>query len=261
MARMVRLATSTLLALLLASGAAVAQDAYEPILDLLDRGYYASAARLEGPSLIEAFPDDPQAHFLYARALYLAGDTGEARTQLDVATEVLDGDPVPPAFIHLGGLLAASEGEAEAALGALQVAFERTGTYAFAMDWGRTAWRFGRYDVALDAYEAAAEAPGGDAEPWPHLDRGRILLLTGDPEAAVAAFQAALDAVEAAEAATPASTPQPASPAYVEAFYRLGQAYERLGDVPRARASYESARTIDPNYEPAARALAALEGN
>lgn len=45
------------------------------------------------------------------------------------------------------------------------------------------------------------------------------------------------------------------TPAYVEAYYRLGEAYEQLGDLARAEANYRAARTADPNYAPAVQAL------
>ncbi|HET8984705.1 MAG TPA: hypothetical protein VFN03_02995, partial [Trueperaceae bacterium] len=61
-----------LLALLLATVVSLAATAFaqrEPFQQmsgLLDQGYYNSAARLNGPELIARFPDDPEAHYLYA---------------------------------------------------------------------------------------------------------------------------------------------------------------------------------------------------
>lgn len=244
-----------LVAALIAPGAAVAQseeEAVRQMRDLLARGYYNSAAQLEGPNLVQRFPDNAEARYLYARALYMGGGVSAARLELQRAYERSD-DP-PADFQHLEGLLLAAEGEQDAALAALEAAFGESGAYAHAMDWGRAAWQAGRHDLALEAYRRAAETERGARESWPHLDRGRILAFRGDDQGAIAAFERAIEVYEeqgAADAGLP-------SPAYVEAFYRLGQVYERMGDFERADVNYQAARSVDPNYAPAVTALEEL---
>lgn len=241
---------ATLLAALALSGLVAAQPAFDQMEDLIERGYYNSAAQLNGPELVEAYPDHARAHYLYAWSLYLTGDMVSARRELEVAlarTETAeDAD-----LTHLNGLLRAAEGDVAGALRALQNAFVRSGSYDHAMDWGRMAWQFGRFPEALEAFEAAAMTADGTSSLWPHLNRGRILLYLGENQLAVDAF---LQAISVFEATDPGGT-RPPSPGYVEAFFRLGQAFEALGRFEDAEIHYRSARSTDPNYTPAATAL------
>ena len=237
--------------MVLASAVALARDdAMAQMRDLVARGYYNSAAQLNGPLLVERFPDDPEAHLLYAQALYYVGDLAGAQARLERANE-LTGGGLPAAHVHLGGLLRAAQGDATGALRQLQNAFLRDPTYRHAMDWARVAWQAGSYEEALQGFSAGAATPTGQREPWPHVGRGRILLALGRVEEAIGAFETAIEVFEAfdtGEARLP-------SPAYVEAWYRLGQAYESLGRLAEAEVSYKAARSADPNYGPAVQAL------
>lgn len=216
---------------------------------LLEQGYYNSAARLNGPELVARYPQDGKAHFLYARALYQTGDLAGASAALE-RTIALDGDSAP-AVVNLQGLLRAANGDPAGALRALQNAFLRSRDYQFAMDWGRVAWQAGRYPEAITAFEAAAGTDRGRTELWPFVDKGRLLVFTGRLQEAIGAFNQAIDVFEA----TDPGGARPGSPAYVEAYYRLGEAYERLGEIDRAEVNYRAARTADPNYGPAIKAL------
>jgi len=229
---------------------AFAQSAFSQMQDLLDRGYYNSAAQLNGPELIKTYPDRPDAHFLYAEALYLTGNLSAAKTQLDAADK-LAGDHVDPRLQHLAGLLTAANGDPSSALPPLQAAFNETHDYTYAMDWGRVAWQAGAFDQALGAFQAAADTDQGKTTMWPLLDQGRILIYLGRYQDAIQKLNKAIDVFEA----TDPGGARPGSPAYVEAFYRLGQVYEKLGNVSQAETNYRSARTADPNYAPAIDAL------
>jgi len=229
---------------------AFAQDAFSQMQDLLDRGYYNSAAQLGGPELIKTYPDRSDAHYLYAEALYLTGNLSAARTQLDAA-EKLTGDKPDPRLQHLDGLLTAAGGDPGSALASLQAAFSQTHGYTYAMDWGRAAWQAGAFDQALSAFQAAADTDQGKSTMWPLLDQGRILIYLGRYQDAIQKLNGAIDVFEA----TDPGGARPGSPAYVEAFYRLGQVYEKLGNVNQAETNYRSARTADPNYAPAIDAL------
>lgn len=243
---------AALLAITLA-GAALAQEAeLRQMRDLLARGYYNSAARLDGPNVVAAYPDDAEARFLYARALYLSGDADGARDELQRARQLREHEPVE--YLHLDGLLRAAEGDRAGALAALREAFQDSGAYEHAMDWARIAWQLGELDTALEAYALAAQTQRGRREPWPHLDRGRILAFRGDAQEAIEALERAIEVFEEEDA----GASRLPSPAYVEAFYRLGRVYERLGDLERADLNYRAARSIDANYTPAAAALEAL---
>lgn len=216
---------------------------------LLAQGYYNSAARLNGPELVARYPESARAHFLYARALYLTGDMERADAALQRVI-ALDGDS-DPAVVNLQGLLRAAAGDPAGALRALQNAFLRSRDYRFAMDWGRVAWQAGRFEEAVTAFDAAAGTSAGRKELWPLVDKGRLLTYAGRLDEAIAAFNAAIDVFEA----TDPGEARPGSPAYVEAYYRLGEVYERLGQVERAEVNYRAARTADPNYAPAVQAL------
>src|SRR6056297_4065146 len=107
-------AVLALAALALAGQAAGQPDPASAMRDLLARGYYNAAAQLEGPNLVQRRPDDPEAHYLYARAAWLTDDLATARRELDLALE-LAGAPAPE-FVHLNGLLRAAEGDVDGAL-------------------------------------------------------------------------------------------------------------------------------------------------
>ncbi len=83
------------------------------------------------------------------------------------------------------------------------------------------AWREGRYDGALAALEAAAEADPAWSEPWRR--RGEVLLGSNRAEQAVAAFEAALE-----------RTPPPDAALWL----RLGEARELAGNTAGARAAW-----------------------
>lgn len=216
--------------------------------DLLDQGYYNSAARLNGPDLVSRYPDSGEAHYLYARALYLTNEWERAALHLQRALE-LDGES-DPRFVNLQGLIRAAQGDPAGALRALQNAFLRSRDYAYAMDWGRVAWQAGQYEEAIQAFEAAAQTDRGARELWPWIDKGRLLMLLGRFEEAAQSFTRAIDVFEATNPGGSRPTP-----AYVEAYFRLGEVFERLGDLARAEVNYRAARTADPNYTPAVQAL------
>jgi tetratricopeptide (TPR) repeat protein len=246
----VRIARSFLLSSLLLLGMAQAQDPIAAMRDLLDRGYWNSAAQLNGPNLVQDRPDDPEAHLLFATALYLTGDVAAAKARLEVATALVAGG-VPASHVHLAALIRAAEGDPTGAARQLQNAYLRQPSYAYAMDWGRIAWQAGLAEDALAAFEAASTTTDGRRESWPHVARGRVLGSLGRWQEAVAAFQSALDVFEAND---PGGA-RPPGPVYVEAWYRLGVAYEALGDARQAEAAYKAARAVDPNHAPSVQAV------
>lgn len=229
------------------------QRAFDEMAANLRDGYYHVAAQISGRNLIARFPDNPESYYLYAYALYMIGDLTAARQQLDVALRL---SPQPnPNYDHLHGLLRAAEGDVNGALRTLHNAFIRSQDYTIAMDWGRVAWQAGYLEEALSAFAAASQTEAGRLELWPHLNRGRILKALGRYPEAIEAFRTAIEIFEAVDSQRPAGAPQLPSPGYVEAYYRLGQIYEILGDVALARINYQAARNSDPNYEPAVHAL------
>lgn len=235
---------------LLAGVVCAQQDPFSEMQALLDSGFYASAAQINGPKLIENHPQNAEAHYLYSYALYLNGDLEGARAELDRALE-LGESLLEPRFDHLNGLLQAASGNYAEAEQLLQQAFMRSHSYTYAMDWGRVAWQQGNFETALRAYAAAATTEEGKSQPWPHLNRGRILSSQGRYQEAIEAFNTAITVFEEGDI-TAEGRP---SPAYVEAFYRIGEIYEQLGDLDGAKSYFSSARNSDPTYSPAIIAL------
>ncbi len=233
---------------------AFAQDTLtlEQMQNNLNDGYYAVAAQVLGPQLIEKFQNDPEAHYLYAQALYLTQRFDEARTALDQSFEL--SDRVPADYQHLNGLLLAAEGVISEALSVLNEAFRDSNSYVIAMDWGRIAWQANRSEEALEAFNLASETEQGKKEIWPHINRGRILKALNDLDKAIDAFNRAIEVFDANDV----SIGELPSPGYVDAFYQLGTLYEALGDIQEARANYQSALTVGSNYAPAAEALERL---
>jgi tetratricopeptide (TPR) repeat protein len=230
-----------------------AQVSIEEMQRSLNDGNFAIAAQVTGPALIIAFPESADAYYLYSQALYLSGNIEAAQEQFDRAL-ALSTAPLDPEYEHLNGLLRAAKGEITDALRALRVAFSRSRNYAMAMDWARVAWESGNFEEALEAYAAAAETEQGLREGWPYLNRGRIYKGLGHYQEAIAAFNQAIEVF----ASNDIVSTQP-SPGYVEAFYRLGEVYELLGDIPQAKANYQAAAS-DGTYAPALEALTRLGG-
>ena len=219
--------------------------------DLLNGGYYALAAQVEGPRAVNAAPQSSEAHLLYARALYLVGNLENAQAQVEKAKTLAQTPQQRRSVVHLDALVRAAQGDAASATQLLAGVFGAAPSYQVAMDWGQVAWQGGNLKAALRAYRAAAATPEGKAEPWPTLNVARVLLQQGRYQAALSPLETTLDRLERDP------SPRP-SPAYAETFYRLGQAHEALGSVREAVSNYSAARSADPDYTPAVAALARL---
>lgn len=234
-----------------------AQEASEPFADmeqLLAEGRYALATQVEGPTLVSRFADDPYAHYLYARALYLVGDVEAAQRALEEALANLDTtDAAALPYLTLQGELAAAQGETERAQTLLQEVFVRQPNYANASNWGQVAWQAADYDAALEAFRAAQDYTATSEETASALlNYARVLRLANQPEEAVRVLEDLLDILDAQ-----VITELP-PPAYAQAFLLLGTIYQDQGDIGKARANYEAARLADPNAVAATVALEQL---
>jgi tetratricopeptide (TPR) repeat protein len=250
MPRSPKLSQLLLVAVLAAAGSAHAQEGLQAMRDLIERGYWHSAAELNGPNLVAQYPEESEAHFLFATALYLTGDAAQAAERLAVATSLVRGT-VPASHVHLAALLRADGGDPVGAARQLQNAYLRDPSYAYAMDWGRVAWQAGLAEEAVAAFEAAAATPEGAREAWPHVARGRVVAALGRWDEALGAYRRALDVYEAHDP----GGPRLPGPVYVEAWFRLGEAHEALGQLRDAEAAYRAARSVDPNHAPSVQAV------
>lgn len=239
--------------LTLLGGVRAQADPVAALDELLRGGYYALAAQVEGPQVVQARPRSAEARLLYARALYLSGSAAEAERQLAAARKLPATPEQRRALGHLGALVRAAQGDTAQAARALAALYRAAPDYEVAMDWGQVAWAEGDIEAALRAYRAAATTTRGRREPWPTLNVARLLLQRGDPQAALEPLETTLTRFEG----NPSPHPRP-SPAYAETFYRLGQAYEALGDPQAALPNYQAARSVDPAYAPALSALERL---
>lgn len=221
----------------------------------LEEGRYDLAAQAIGPQLVEAHRDNAEAYYLYAHALYLLGLADEARAQLD---EALERNGEEMRYRWLEALLDADSGHPERAQESLNALYVANPSYALAMDWGRVAWQAGDFESAIRAFgEAQASAEGG-LQPWPYLNHARLLAYMGRFDEAIGILQTVIDVIVAGEdeGADEAALPHPA---YVEAFYLLGEVYEAQGLREDARATYFAALSADPVHQPSRLALNRLE--
>jgi tetratricopeptide (TPR) repeat protein len=234
--------------LLLVLGFAGAES-FAGMRTLLEEGRYELAAEYEGPRLVEAFPDMAEAHYLYGQALYLTGYFEEAMKRLERALEL---DPKEPRYRWLEALLLAEGGQAGRAQELLAELFEASPSYPLAMDWGRIAWQAGDFEAAIHAFRRAREQD--EARPWPYLNEARLLTYSGRFEEAIEVLQTAIDVME--HGVEPDNV---AHPAYVEAFYLIGVAFEALGNRDDAYINYFAALSADPLHQPSRLALNRLD--
>ena len=235
-----------------------APSSLDEVRTLLQEGLYALAAQVEGPQLIEAMPESAEAHYLYAKALYLTDDLATAETQLEEVR--VRGEPKAE-YTQLEALIAAARGDLMGAQSLLEATLEQTPSYEIAMDLGRVAWQAGNFEKARRAYERASTTPEGEREPWPYLHRARLLALEGAYEESIKVWNNALNVLDTLSSADVEAANTLPSPAYVEAFYGLGEAYEALGESEQAASNYSAALAADPSFEAANKALGRLEEN
>jgi tetratricopeptide (TPR) repeat protein len=98
---------------------------------------------------------------------------------------------------------------------------------------------------AMQEYETALQLDPNNADG--HFGRGMVRLMAppgfgGDLDGAVEDFEAAV-----------------AKQPFAEAYFNLGTALQKKGDVEKAKAAYKKALELKPDYSEAAKALAALK--
>lgn len=190
---------------------------------------------------------DPQGvgRVLLARVFYLQGNPNQALVELK---KVPVAQWSAEAF-WVRGLSLADLGKNGEALADLKAAGYLGNTYQYMMDWGTTAWRFGKLEVAKEAFGfAEALEPN---QPWPFLNMGMVLYSLKQHGEALQHLQQGVEVLEKSGVAL-------THPAFPELYYWLGQTYEALNDRAAARSMYQQVLAMDPDYTAAASALAAL---
>jgi tetratricopeptide (TPR) repeat protein/predicted flap endonuclease-1-like 5' DNA nuclease len=195
--------------------------------DMLDDAFGAMLERTDRPAALRA---------LYARYLLAAGRTGDAAAELETALEA----GAPPVAEGYAGVLALARGDSGAAvkhLAAVHEAWEPGEPgwdldYDVIPEYARLLAALGEWDAALDKFDYI-EAVGGltdflTAEDY--VTWGRALRETGDPEAAVATFETALER----------------DPDCVPALVALGRQAADRGDHDRAVERFERALELAP---------------
>jgi tetratricopeptide (TPR) repeat protein len=98
---------------------------------------------------------------------------------------------------------------------------------------------------AMQEYETTLQLDPDNADG--HFGRGMVRLYAppgfgGDPDGAIADFEAAI-----------------AKQPFAEAYFSLGTALEKKGDIEKAKAAYKKALELEPGHAGAAKALAAIK--
>ncbi len=236
-------------------GFSLAQPELEQIKLDIENGSFSLAASISGPEAVKLYPDNPTAHLLYAKSLYLVSKLEEARAELTKAYDLKPKDMSE--YEHLSGLLLARDGDTYQSRKMLKKAFEEKPTYEFAMDWARVSWQSGHIDEAITAFREASKTTDGKTEGWPVLNIARLLYGMQHYEEAITLYNQAFRLFDAKDNSISGSSLP--SPGYVEALFGLGQSYEQLGDLKRAEQYYKSAKNSNPNLHAAADALARLK--
>jgi tetratricopeptide (TPR) repeat protein len=155
-------------------------------------------------------------------------------------------DPGHPDALHLLGLLALEEGDAEGAAARIEQALERAPqNWIYRANLATALMRAGRFEQALAAYErAAAQHP---ADPNLAMGAANCLALCGRLAEAEARLRAIVER----------------SPRFAPAWFNLGNALRDRGRHAEALACYERALALEPRMADAAvnrgQALHALE--
>lgn len=98
---------------------------------------------------------------------------------------------------------------------------------------------------AMQEYETALQIDPGNADG--HFGRGMVRLMAppgfgGDLDGAIADFEAAV-----------------VKKPFAEAYFRLGTALQKKGDIQKAKTAYQDALELQPGHAEAAKALAAIQ--
>lgn len=187
--------------------------------------------------LHEVGEHSPELDVIQARALHAQGLPAEARTKLE---QIVDRTPRNVDAWRALGVVLADMGEPEPAVTALQRALKlQDGDVATRNNLGFLLMALGRCPEAVEHLALCVSQDG--TQPRYRNNLASALVCNGEPERALQLFRS--------------------TGTELDALYNLGVAHERAGQLDQARASYEQALALDPDYPSAKDALARLESD
>jgi tetratricopeptide (TPR) repeat protein len=179
---------------------------------------------------VEADPSDPRPYYQMGKAYASLGLTRESTQMFEKAASV---NPVYRPFSLMStGITLLKQGAYGEAAAYLKQAVTLDPSLAIGhYNLGLALFSLGRQAEAREALAQAVRTSGGNSEVA--LSSAQILIELGDLDQAVALAQAVLER----------------EPRNGQAFYTLGLAFERQGNVPQAIAQYETALEFMPSPE------------
>jgi tetratricopeptide (TPR) repeat protein len=199
-------------------------------------------------------PNDPDGHFLLARAYYLTGgalNQARAEDQIRLAIRLVS---FRAEFEWQYGLILEALSKTDQALVHLRNSVmgdprgvTNASLYRYAMDWGSVAWRKGDLRQALEAFQAASRID--PSQPWALVHQTALHLGLNEARLAEPLIVHCLKLLETEK--------YPKNhPVWAEAYFWYGQTLEALNRLNEAKNAYLKALEHDPNF---ARAREAFE--
>ncbi len=198
-------------------------------------------------------PNDPDSHFLLARAYYLTGgavNQARAEDQIRLALKLV---AFRAEFEWQYGLILTALGKGNLALSHLRAAItgdprvvSAGNLYRYAMDWGSIAWREGELRQALEAFQAAGRI--NPNQPWPLVHQGALQLGLNEARTAETLLAKCIKLLDTGKW-------NKDYPAWAEAYFWYGQTLEILGRTNEAKNAYLKALEHDPKFSRAREAF------
>jgi tetratricopeptide (TPR) repeat protein len=191
-------------------------------------------------------PNDPDGHFLLARAYYLTGgalNQARAEDQIRLALKLVS---FRAEFEWQYGLILEALSKVDQALLHLRSSVlgdprgvSNQSLYRYAMDWGGVAWRKGDLRQALEAFQAASRI--NPSQPWALVHQTALHLALNESRLAEPLIVRCLKLLETAKYAAN-------HPVWAEAYFWYGQTLESLSRFNEAKSAYLKALEHDPKF-------------
>jgi Tfp pilus assembly protein PilF len=191
-------------------------------------------------------PNDPDAHFLLARAYYLTGgavNQARAEDQIRLAIKLV---AFRAEFEWQYGLILEALSKVDQALSHLRSSVlgdprgvSNQSLYRYAMDWGGVAWRKGDLRQALEAFGAASRID--PSQPWAWVHQTALHLALFEARIAEPLIVRCIKLLEANKYAAN-------HPVWAEAYFWYGQTLEALSRFNEAKSAYLKALEHDPKF-------------